>query len=165
MSIMIRVWDLWVRLEKYVNQYLGERVHKILQQREIDEADAFLKEFRANLCQSLGIKSHELYQPYKAPTRPNCTHLKGYNGRRVRFQRTEDYNLGQHTFSDGRTKIWCLFGCGLEAWNGDENFNNLQKLVGQSSNTPSASERIASGHKDTEKVIVTVQDEVPNVRA
>ena len=149
MSIMIRVWDLWVRLEKYVNSYLGKKVRKILQAREVAKADAFLKEFRK--------------QEHWFPTKPEkCSHLKGGKHRRLH---SKDYALGQHTFSDGRTKIWCLLGCGLVAWSGDKNFQNLTKMMELSSNTASSSERtVLQTQYSPSDYVVTVQDRIPNGR-
>ncbi len=161
MSITIRVWDLWVRLEKYVNLHLGKRVRKILQAREVAKADAFLKKFRSD-----GGYTGQLPQPpvYVPPVKlfppSKCKHLKGGSRFRAGYK---DYNLAMHTFSDGRTKVWCLFGCGLEAWTGDTNFENLRKLMEEKS----SNHRSSSAHFVTlrnGKPIVAVQDRIPNGR-
>src|SRR5271157_3808849 len=65
-----------------------------------------------------------------------CTHAKGGRGPRV----TTDYNVGCHTFIDGKTKIWCLNGCGFESWTGDANWEKACGMCEQSTNTASSSE-------------------------
>ena len=159
MSITIRVWDLWVRLEKYINSVLGERVRKVLQAREVAKADAFLKKFRSREGYTGKVADHyvppvKLYPPSK------CTHLKGAGGK-SRYSPAKDYNLASHTFPDRRTKVWCLYGCGLVAWNGDKNFKNLLKMMEQSSNHHSSSEIIAPDIRKN-SITVVVQDKTPN---
>ena len=155
MSITIRVWDLWVRLEKYVNLTLGKRVRKILQAREVAKADAFLKKFRARRREYGDLQ--EPFVGVKAPLNPKCRHLKGGSLRRGL---QKDYCLAAHRFSNGRTKIWCLLGCGLVAWNGEKNFENLRNMMEQSTNTPTASE--IWNLPRSKEVVVTVQDKIPN---
>ncbi len=69
-----------------------------------------------------------------------CGHTKG--GRRVKGRPliVRDYSLACHTFIDGRTRIWCLNGCGFEAWNGDKNWEQAYEMFKQSTNTHSSSE-------------------------
>ncbi len=68
-----------------------------------------------------------------------CNHLKGnqWGGRR-------DYAVSFHTFIDGSQRIACLKGCGFEVFNKPEwsfKWGVGMKMVEQSTNTPSSSER------------------------
>jgi hypothetical protein len=69
-----------------------------------------------------------------------CNHLKG----NLRGSR-KDYCVSFHTFIDGSQRIACLKGCGFEVFNKPEwsfKWAVGVKMVMQSTNTASASERI-----------------------
>lgn len=68
----------------------------------------------------------------------NCKHLKGTQSFRTAHR---DYNVACHTFVDGRTKVWCMNGCGFVSWRGDENWKQALDMMEQTSNRPSSSER------------------------
>lgn len=108
--------------------------------------------------------------------RKDCKHLKGpmasrwgidtYGGPSA-ARHYEDYNLAEHTFIDGRAKIWCLWNCGFVVWSdgNKEEFLKAQNMLRNSStNRPSASERFMAS-KDGKSYIVVCGDKIPEANS
>jgi hypothetical protein len=83
--------------------------------------------------------------------RQACKHLKGggmlagkmwdkYDG--PQNHRSVDYSVATHRFPDGKTKIWCLQGCGFESWTGDANWAEAVHMAESSTNCQSSSEML-----------------------
>jgi hypothetical protein len=113
-------------------------------------ADRFLKKFRENREEGWTYSAQE-----KPAHNPYCKHLKGGRLRSI----TRDYNVAAHTFADGRTKIWCLNGCGFEAYPKDVNWAKAIEMAEQSSNRASTTERIFSGKPEVVTRVV-YQDKI-----
>jgi hypothetical protein len=107
-------------------------------------ADRFLKKWRENRGEGWTYSLQEKPKP-----NPYCKHLKGGRIRGV----AKDYNVAGHTFPDGRVKIWCLNGCGFEAYPKDANWQEAVAMLDESSNKRSSSERTMFAKKSEIKVV------------
>lgn len=129
--------DSWARKLARAEEDLRESMKTRLEflRERYAYADRFLKKFRENRQEGWTYSAQE-----KRPPNPNCKHLKA---ERTRMAGTpKDYNMATHTFADGRTKIWCLNNCGFESFRGDANWRKALEMAEESSNHPSASERV-----------------------
>lgn len=149
-SEIAELYKRQVSLEKLIAVPEHLRNRKIAEQMA-EEAHQRLEELRRNPPEKT-FEEQVDFAIWKASLTPReeCRHLKGakascwgvdkFGGPHSSFA-CKDYNVGCHTFVDGRTKIWCLNGCGFVSWNGDENWTEAKRMVEQSTNCPSSSER------------------------
>lgn len=130
MIFKLWLYPKWLRLSSLVNKWLEDAYVKYHNAKNLAAAEKFLRKFR---------KNHDgLYAQQRPLPNPKCKHLKGGGAIRSHYK---DYNIGCHTFIDGRTKIWCLNGCGFVSWEGQKSFVEATRMLEQSNNTKSSSER------------------------
>lgn len=139
-----------IRLEKLLAEPERLRNRKIAEQM----AEEMHQNLEAKRRNPPALTEAELLQQFiwrsNLTPKEKCRHLKGgvasrwgvdkYGGPGFRTE-MKDYNLGCHTFVDGKTKIWCLNGCGFVSWNGDENWAKAKEMMDSSTNLPSSSEQ------------------------
>jgi hypothetical protein len=141
MTLQPKLWKLWLRVSAFVNKRFEKFYQETVRLERsaalaaaVKHADEFLAYFRKR-------SDYEGFN--KVPRHPvapkNCLHVKGGPRLKPIFR---DYAVAQHTFINGRTKIWCLLGCGFVSWNGDKNWKKARQMVELSSNRPSSSERV-----------------------
>lgn len=94
----------------------------------------FLKYVPKYITRSQGdhVEIRKMIQP-----RPPCLHLKG--GANRRYAAFADYNVSQHTFIDGTTRIICN-SCRKKWFPESPDWEKAKEMVSFSSNSPSSSE-------------------------
>ncbi len=151
-AVCTKILDYLNVLQGYINTQL--RGYYL--QKNIEHAETFLRWFKS-------IRGYNRLNSAQVRPLPNlnCTHTKGGSGG-VRYK---DYNVHGHRFADGTYKIWCGNNCGFVSYERDSNWMEAIRMMGQSTNTVSSSERFFSDSPvRTNTITVTVMDKgIPNV--
>jgi hypothetical protein len=151
-------------LHGWLNVYLYLQGYYL--RKNIEYANTFIEKFRSRKKDPNNFSAQKRSKP-----NVNCTHLKGGRPYIRKYVSSRDYNILVHNFSDGTTKAWCGYGCGFVSHPGDPNWDEAKRMMEESSNTQSGSERvfwaIDRPGKDTvyvtkDPTIVTVQDKWGN---